>query len=192
MTFYAVDADTVVLEPAMAPEVSAEAPLRTGTRSEEDSLRVPTVEVIGISSHALDHIPGSGRVVTKESIQDNRRFTINEALREVPGVHVRDEEGFGLRPNIGVRGLNPTRSSKIHIMEDGVPIMIMPYGDYVIVLSPAVPVRSDRSAQRERATTLRASKYRRRDEPHHQNAAGDPRRKLRDPRGHSRLPYDSS
>lgn len=129
VTFYAVDADTVVLEPAMAPEVSAEAPLRTGTRSEEDSLRVPTVEVIGISPHALDHIPGSGRVVTKESIQDNRRFTINEALREVPGVHVRDEEGFGLRPNIGVRGLNPTRSSKIHIMEDGVPIMIMPYGD---------------------------------------------------------------
>jgi Fe(3+) dicitrate transport protein len=54
---------------------------------------------------------------------------INEALREVPGVVVRDEDGLGLRPNIGIRGLDPTRSRKVHIMSDGVPIMLMPYGD---------------------------------------------------------------
>lgn len=124
VTFYAVENEAVILEP-----ISASSGTGGERRSEEESLRVPTVEVIGTAPYALEHIPGSGRVVTKESIQDNRRFTINEALREVPGVHVRDEEGFGLRPNIGVRGLNPTRSSKIHIMEDGVPIMIMPYGD---------------------------------------------------------------
>src|SRR5687767_7124710 len=96
---------------------------------DQKALRVPLTEIIGTSPNALEHIPGSGRVVTKESIERNRRFTINEALREVPGVNVRDEEGFGLRPNIGIRGLNPTRSSKIHIMEDGVPIMLMPYAD---------------------------------------------------------------
>lgn len=92
-------------------------------------LKVPLTEVIGTKEGALDHIPGSGRVITKESIEQNHRFTVNEALREVPGVHVRDEEGLGIRPNIGIRGLDPTRSRKVHIMEDGVPIMIMPYGD---------------------------------------------------------------
>jgi Fe(3+) dicitrate transport protein len=96
---------------------------------EEKPLKVPLTEIIGTAPTALDHIPGSGRVVTKEDLFKNHRFTINEALREVPGVNVRDEDGLGIRPNIGIRGLDPTRSRKIHIMEDGVPIMLMPYAD---------------------------------------------------------------
>lgn len=107
----------------------------TGTQESEEStseqkpIRAPLTEIIGTAPSALDHIPGSGKVVTSESIEQNHRFTINEALREVPGVHVRDEEGLGIRPNIGIRGLDPTRSRKVHIMEDGVPIMLMPYAD---------------------------------------------------------------
>lgn len=92
-------------------------------------LRVPLTEVIGTGPEALEHIPGSGRVITQKEIWENHRLTVNEALREVPGVNVRDEDGLGLRPNIGIRGLDPTRSRKVHIMEDGVPIMLMPYGD---------------------------------------------------------------
>lgn len=97
--------------------------------AKDKPLKVPLTEVIGTKEGAMDHIPGSGRVITKESIEQNHRFTVNEALREVPGVHVVDEEGVGIRPNIGIRGLNPTRSRNVHIMEDGVPIMMMPYGD---------------------------------------------------------------
>jgi Fe(3+) dicitrate transport protein len=41
--------------------------------------------VIGTAPEALEHIPGSGRVVTQESLWKNHRLTINEALREVPG-----------------------------------------------------------------------------------------------------------
>jgi Fe(3+) dicitrate transport protein len=115
---------------------SGPAPLETPIQPEQKPIRIPLTEVIGTSPNALDHIPGSGRVITNETLQKNRRFTINEALREVPGVNVRDEEGFGLRPNIGIRGLNPTRSSKIHIMEDGVPIMLMPYADQTSYFFP--------------------------------------------------------
>jgi Fe(3+) dicitrate transport protein len=100
-----------------------------GVPPKEKPIKVPLTEVIGTGPNALEHIPGSGRVITQESIEKNRRFTINEALREVPGVVVRDEEGLGIRPNIGIRGLDPTRSRNVHIMEDGVPIMLMPYGD---------------------------------------------------------------
>jgi Fe(3+) dicitrate transport protein len=99
------------------------------TSAESKPLKIPLTEIIGTAPTAMDHIPGSGKVVTSESIQNNHRLTINEALREVPGVHIRDEEGLGIRPNIGIRGLDPTRSRKVHIMEDGVPIMLMPYGD---------------------------------------------------------------
>ncbi len=97
--------------------------------SDQRPIRAPLTEIIGTAPSALDHIPGSGKVVTSESIEQNHRFTINEALREVPGVNVRDEDGVGIRPNIGIRGLDPTRSRKVHIMEDGVPIMLMPYAD---------------------------------------------------------------
>ncbi|MDO9118447.1 MAG: TonB-dependent receptor [Nitrospira sp.] len=119
-------------QPANAEEiVDVPSPVTTTTAKElEDKpIKAPLTEVIGTAADALDHIPGSGRVVTQESIQRNQRLTVNEALREVPGVNVRDEDGFGLRPNIGIRGLNPTRSTKVHIMEDGVPIMLLPYGD---------------------------------------------------------------
>lgn len=120
-------------QPAAAADPTVNAPSATDAvtakESVEKPIKVPLIEIIGTGEHALDHIPGSGRVITKESIEMNRRLTINEALREVPGVNVRDEDGFGIRPNIGIRGLDPTRSRKVHIMEDGVPIMLMPYGD---------------------------------------------------------------
>ena len=112
-----------------APQDSSNAQQPEGAAAEQKPLKVPLTEVIGTAANALDHIPGSGKVVTSESIEQNHRFSINEALREVPGVHVRDEDGLGIRPNIGIRGLDPTRSRKVHIMEDGVPIMLMPYGD---------------------------------------------------------------
>lgn len=126
---------TVIISPALTNAempVDVATPTEAGTAEkveEQKPLRVPLTEVIGKGPEAMEHIPGSGRVITKERLEQNHRFTINEALREVPGVHVRDEDGLGIRPNIGIRGLDPTRSRKVHIMEDGVPIMLMPYGD---------------------------------------------------------------
>ncbi len=74
-------------------------------------------------------IPGSIEIIDARTLDISRPFNFNEALRKAPGVYTRDEEGFGLRPSIGIRGLDPNRSSKVLLLEDGVPLGHAPYGD---------------------------------------------------------------
>ena len=103
-----------------------------------DSLTIlPGVRVLE-SRDVRRRLPGSAVVVESHSLRQSRVFTTNEALRKVPGVFVRDEEGFGLRPNIGIRGLNPTRSTKVLLLEDGVPLSIAPYGDNASYYHPPI------------------------------------------------------
>ena len=83
-------------------------------------------------------IGGSADVIGEEALTRSHVFTANEALRRVPGLQVRDEEGFGLRPNIGLRGLNPTRTTKITLLEDGLPLAYSPYGDNASYYHPPI------------------------------------------------------
>ena len=98
---------------------------------------LPEVVVIGDPGN-LSRIPGSANILEHAVLKESRVFTVNEALRKVPGIYVRDEEGFGLRPNLGVRGLNPTRSGKVLLLEDGLPLTYAPYGDNASYYHPPV------------------------------------------------------
>lgn len=100
-------------------------------------VELSVVTVIG-TREALDRLPGSADILDHGLLEQSRVFTINEALRKVPGLLARDEEGFGLRPNIGVRGLNPTRSSKVLLLEDGLPLTFAPYGDNATYYHPPI------------------------------------------------------
>ncbi len=94
-------------------------------------------EVLVVGEDA-SKVHGSASVLSAKDLERSRTFTTNEALRKLPGVSVRDEEGFGMRPNIGIRGLNPTRSTKITLLEDGVPLSYAPYGDNASYYHPPI------------------------------------------------------
>ncbi|MCA9536109.1 MAG: TonB-dependent receptor [Myxococcales bacterium] len=70
---------------------------------------------------------GSVQQLSAEVLDAYDYDDINSALQQVPGVYVRQEDGFGLRPNIGLRGTTPDRSRKVTLMEDGVLFGPAPY-----------------------------------------------------------------
>jgi len=94
--------------------------------------------VVVDTPETLRRIPGSVDILDLRALESSRVFTVNEALRKVTGVFAREEEGFGLRPNIGIRGLNPTRSTKVLLLEDGIPLTYAPYGDNASYYHPPV------------------------------------------------------
>ncbi|MDK2756921.1 MAG: TonB-dependent receptor [Blastomonas fulva] len=95
------------------------------------------IVVVGDGAKA-DEIAGSSAIVTQKDLERSRIFNVNDALRQVAGVFPRDEEGAGARPNIGIRGLNPVRSTKVLLLEDGVPLGYAPYGDNAAYYHPPI------------------------------------------------------
>ncbi len=71
--------------------------------------------------------PGSEFTVDSAELERFERDDVHQVLTSVPGVYVRQEDGYGLRPNIGMRGSGSERSAKIGLLEDGVPIAPAPY-----------------------------------------------------------------
>ena len=89
----------------------------------------PDVEVIRVVGEAARarRIAGSAHLVDATELKRFEYDDVGRALVKVPGVYVRDEDGFGLRPNIGIRGANSDRSAKIVLLEDGVLLGLAPY-----------------------------------------------------------------
>ena len=84
------------------------------------------VTIIGHRRDPAD-IPGSAHVVGQEELQTFLQNDVMRVLRTVPGVYIQEEEGFGLRPNIGIRGSGLDRSARVALLEDGVLIAPAPY-----------------------------------------------------------------
>ncbi|MEM7000525.1 MAG: TonB-dependent receptor [Pseudomonadota bacterium] len=74
-----------------------------------------------------DRVTGSAHRVGEEILEAFRHDDISRVLNFVPGLYVREEDGFGLRPNIGLRGGSSDRSQKVALMEDGVLFSPAPY-----------------------------------------------------------------
>lgn len=100
----------------------------------------PARETTVIGQRLVDvrRVAGSAQVIGKDELERRESNDINRVLQSVPGVYVREEDGFGLRPNIGLRGVNADRSSKVTLMEDGVLFGPAPYSAPAAYYSPLI------------------------------------------------------
>ena len=112
-------------------EVTAGATVEVTFRLREQPIEIPEIVVervmlTGGRSGVLD-VPGSAHYIGPRELERFSYNDIQRVLRGVPGVNIQEEDGYGLRPNIGMRGTATERSSKITVMEDGVLIAPAPY-----------------------------------------------------------------
>lgn len=104
------------------------------TRQQE----IPEVTVLTKKDRLLSGVPGSAFYLPTEQLTRMAPLSGNEVLKQIPGVHVADEEGLGLRANIGIRGLDPDRSTSVLILEDGIPVQLNPYGEPELYYTPSM------------------------------------------------------
>ena len=91
-----------------------------------EDVSIEVVEIIGSQEDAKE-IAGSASVITEAELEVYEYTDIHKILSNIPGVNFRPEEGYGLRPNISIRGTYADRSGKVTLMEDGVLIAPAPY-----------------------------------------------------------------
>ena len=136
-TVRAISEDFETLE--LKSQVGAAGPTRLDIQFTRIRRHTTTIEVVGESEMTLQEIPGSVYLINKEELLYSRPVDANEALRRVPGITLREDSGpMAMRLNVGMRGLNPDRSRKVLMLEDGIPISLAPYGEPEMYYSPPI------------------------------------------------------
>ncbi|MDB3883620.1 TonB-dependent receptor [Candidatus Marinimicrobia bacterium] len=77
-------------------------------------------------------------VVSESELRQFNHTDIHRVVSRIPGVYVQEEDGLGLRPNIGIRGTGLERMEKLNVMEDGIIIAPAPYASPAAYYSPTM------------------------------------------------------
>ena len=94
--------------------------------SDRESAQIEEITIVG-STAGAKQMTGAARFIGPERLEAFHHSDIQKVLREVPGVSLQIEDGYGLRPNISIRGVASERSSRITLLEDNILIAPAPY-----------------------------------------------------------------
>ena len=87
------------------------------------TFQLAPIEIIGKSSLKHRKLTGTMSMLEPETVDLIKPVGTQELLELIPGINGYADDGFGnSRLSVGIRGLNPRRSARVLILEDGVPI----------------------------------------------------------------------
>ena len=121
----------------MATFVHAKQTATSESKSQAASANMEHMQILSRNT-SLRTESGSATLIDELTLEKMEYDDIHRVLANVPGVNIRQEDGYGLRPNIGFRGVTPERSKKINILEDGVLIGPAPYSAPAAYYFPSV------------------------------------------------------
>lgn len=125
-----------------APAAAAAAPAANPAAPHLQPLEV---RVLGERGDQMQKVPGSLTVIRPREVERAEARDVAELLQRVPGLWVRQTTDGGGRLDIGVRGLDPGRSRRVLVLEDGVPVSNNPYAEPDLYY--ATPVERVRSIE---------------------------------------------
>ena len=117
--------------------------------AEPDSNTVSTLQTITLQAEGnwlenanaekVQKHAGARTIVDRNRLDEVAATSIKDALKQVPGVQVQENNGTGgsdVSLNIGVRGLTSRLSPRSTVLLDGVPLSVAPYGQPPLSLAP--------------------------------------------------------
>lgn len=110
----------------------------SGLLPAQDAFETLTPMTVIGSKEEVFNQTGSAAFISGEEIRSSGSTNVNQVFAKIPGVYVREEDGFGNFPNISLRGADGTRSEKVTVMEDGMLTAPAPYAGPAAYYSPRV------------------------------------------------------
>ena len=87
------------------------------------TFQLAPIEIIGESSRRHRKLTGTVSMLEPETVDLIKPVGTQELLELIPGINGYADDGFGnSRLSVSIRGLNPRRSARVLLLEDGVPI----------------------------------------------------------------------